>query len=129
MNQNFIQFIKYVFYGVIAALLNTLLYVFFTRLFELSTVFSTSLAWILANVFAFFCNQIFVFSAGNKKLFQLFLALFIFLISRLLSGLGDVLTMFIFVDKLTFPDIPVKIISSAFFGFINYLLGKFLIFK
>jgi hypothetical protein len=37
--------------------------------------------------------------------------------------------MFFFVDKLTFPDIPVKIISSGFFGFINYLLGKFLIFR
>ena len=37
--------------------------------------------------------------------------------------------MFFFVDKQKLPDIPVKIISAGFFGFINYLLGKFLIFK
>ena len=129
MNKNIIQFIKYVFFGVIAALLNTLLYVFFTRIFGFSTVFSTSLAWILANIFAFFCNQILVFSVNNKKLPQLVLALFIFLFSRLISGLGDVLTMFFFVDKQKLPDVPVKVISSAFFGFINYLLGKFLIFR
>ena len=129
MNQNFIQFIKYVFYGVIAALINTLLYALFTRIFEFSTVISTAFAWFLANVFAFFCNQIFVFPGANKKFLQLILALLIFLFSRLISGLGDVLTMFFFVDKQKLPDIPVKVFSSAFFGFINYLLGKFLIFK
>lgn len=129
MNKTFLQFLKYVFYGVIAALINTLLYAFFTRIFNFSTVLSTGIAWILANIFAFFCNQLFVFPGANKKFSQLIIALFIFLISRLLSGLGDVLTMFFFVDKLTFPDIPVKIISSGFFGFINYLLGKFLIFR
>jgi hypothetical protein len=37
--------------------------------------------------------------------------------------------MFFFVDKKNLPDIPVKIISAGFFGFINYLLGKFLIFR
>ena len=129
MNKTFLQFLKYVFYGVIAALLNTLLYAFFTRVFDLSTIFSTSVAWLLANIFAFFCNQFFVFPDANKKFTQLIIALFIFLFSRLLSGLGDVLTMFFFVDKLQFPDIPVKVFSSGFFGFINYLLGKFLIFR
>lgn len=129
MNKTFLQFLKYVFYGVIAALLNTLLYAFFSRVFDFSTVLSTGIAWLLANIFAFFCNQLFVFPGANKKISQLIIALFIFLVSRLLSGLGDVLTMFFFVDKLNFPDIPVKIISSGFFGFINYLLGKFLIFR
>ena len=129
MNKTFLQFIKYVFYGVIAALINTLLYAFFTRFFNFSTVLSTGIAWILANIFAFFCNQLFVFPGANKKISQLIIALFIFLFSRLLSGLGDVLTMFFFVDKKNLPDIPVKIISSGFFGFINYLLGKFLIFR
>ena len=129
MNKTFLQFLKYVFYGVIAALINTLLYAFFTRIFNFSTVLSTGIAWILANIFAFFCNQLFVFPGANKQFSQLIIALFIFLISRLLSGLGDVLTMFFFVDKQKLPDIPVKIISAGFFGFINYLLGKFLIFK
>ena len=75
MNKNFIQFIKYVFYGVIAALINTLLYALFTRVFDFSTVISTAIAWLLANVFAFFCNQIFVFPGANKKFLQLILAL------------------------------------------------------
>ena len=118
MNKNFLQILKYVFYGIIAALLNTLLYAFFTRVFDLSTILST-----------FFCNQLFVFPGANKKTSQLIIALLIFLFSRLLSGFGDVLTIFFFVDKKNLPDILVKIISAGFFGFINYLLGKFLIFR
>lgn len=129
MSERFIEMLKYVFFGVLAALINTLLYAFFTRIFSLSTLVSTAIAWLLANIFAYFANKIFVFNDGKKQIGKILIALGIFLFSRLISGLGDMLTMSVFVDKLRWPDIPVKITSSFLFGVINYLLGKFIIFK
>lgn len=117
------------FFGILAALVNTILYACFTRLFSLSTLISTGFAWLLANIFAFFANKWFVFKDGKKSFVKTIIALGIFLFSRLISGFGDMLTMSVFVDKLHYPDIPIKITSSFVFGIINYFLGKFVIFR
>lgn len=148
------EFIKYVFWGVLAAGVNTGGYALFTRIFHFGIVTSTVFAWLAANIFAFFCNLFFVFSGnenktlstinskepvphkksnavpGNNKKWQSILSgLLFFLFTRLAGGAGDTGVMYIFCELLYYPDLPVKIISAGFWGILNYLLGKFLIFK
>lgn len=147
------EFIKYVFWGVLAAGVNTGFYALLTRGFGFKIVPSTVFAWLTANVFAFFCNLLFVFTeknsentggkdkkreggqesekkdSGRKNPAVLFSGLLFFLFSRLIGGAGDTAVMYIFCDILQYPDLPVKILSAGVWGILNYLLGRFVIFK
>lgn len=149
----FWEFIKYVFWGVLAAGVNTGFYALLTRVFGFKIVPSTVFAWLTANIFAFFCNLLFVFNekskenAGDKdkkreggqksevncsggiKPNGLFLSLLFFLFSRLIGGAGDTAFMYFFCDFLQYPDLPVKILSAGVWGVLNYLLGRYIIFK
>ncbi|MCR4790256.1 MAG: GtrA family protein [Treponemataceae bacterium] len=120
---------KYTLFGFIAGSLNTLFYIFFTRVTHFEVVPSTIIAWFLANIFSYYMNKIIVFKTEKRTFKQEVKALFVFLFSRLVSGIGDSLSMFIFVKKLGLEDILVKIISCTVFGIVNYLLGKFVIFS
>ena len=127
--KDFIQFLTYGVFGFLAGAANAAFYALFSHVCHISTIFSTMIAWLLANLFSYFCNEFIVFR-NNKKTFLKFLgALAFFLFTRLISGGGDVITMYVFVDILGFNDILVKIISTTVFGFLNYILGKFIIFK
>ncbi|MBP5238884.1 MAG: GtrA family protein, partial [Clostridia bacterium] len=55
-------------YGAIAGGINTLLYFVFTRYLHITTVIATSLAWLFANLFSYYMNQIFVFKIQKRHI-------------------------------------------------------------
>lgn len=122
--------LRYVIWGVLAALINVIFYYCFTRFMHMHTVLSTALAWLVANLFAFWVNKVFVFKLNSyARLSTLLFSCFYFLLSRLISGLCDTLAMFYFVDVLHCKDMVIKVTVGAFLGILNYILGKTIFFK
>lgn len=128
--KDFFEALRYVIWGVLAALINVFFYYCFTRFLHINTVLSTAFAWLVANLFAFWVNKVFVFKLRSYvRVSALLFSCFYFLLSRLISGLCDTLAMYYFVDVLQFKDMVVKISVGAFLGVLNYILGKTIFFK
>ena len=125
------DFLLYCVFGAMATAVNMLSYELFYRVLEVENVISVALSWFLAVTFAFFTNKYIVFKkeSGASMRFNILSELGYFYLCRLLSGVLDVVIMFIAVDILSYNHTLWKFISNLVVGLCNYLAGKFFIFS
>ncbi|MGX8127569.1 GtrA family protein [Clostridioides difficile] len=121
--------ILYLFFGAFTTLVNIVSYLFFTRVILFNFMVANALAWILAVLFAYVTNKFFVFESKIIKLRFLFKEFLSFVSFRLLSGIVEMVTMYIMIDLLFVNDIIVKIFTNIFVIILNYLFSKMIIFK
>lgn len=122
------KFILYIVFGVLTTLINLASYFIFSKVFKFGTVFSTCVAWLFAVLFAFVTNRKWVFDSKNNKFLSKFNELIKFLACRILTGILDVLIMYIFVDIFKLNDIFMKLLSNVIVIIANYFASKYLIF-
>jgi len=118
----------YLFFGGCTTLVNIIAFYIFRQL-HISTYVSNVIAWLVAVIFAFITNKLFVFeSKGNsfKESFQECLSFFVF---RVISLLFDMGIMYVLIDVLKFNEMVSKIFSNIFVVIINYIFSKLFIFK
>ena len=84
------------------------------------------ISWIIAVIFAYFANRIFVFKSKEKNIKKEATS---FIGSRILTLLLDMLTMFIIVTILHINDKIGKIISQILVIIGNYIISKLFVFK
>lgn len=120
--------ISYLFFGVCTTAVNIFSY-YVCRLLGLNTAVSTVVAWLLAVLFAYVTNRIFVFESENKSLKSVARETISFFSCRAVTGIIDLIIMVVFVDFLCFDDIIMKIISNIIVIVLNYLASKLWIFK
>ncbi|MBQ8298966.1 MAG: GtrA family protein [Clostridia bacterium] len=121
--------ISYLFFGVCSTLINIITYYLAAHILELSTIVSTVIAWIVAVIFAYITNKIWVFECKSWKLEVLIKEATSFFACRILTGLLDVIIMTVFVDVLLFNDMLIKIISNVIVIILNYIASKLIVFK
>lgn len=121
--------ILYIFFGGITTLINIVTYYISYNILGIENVLSTIIAWIFSVIFAFFTNKVWVFESKSwdKSIFVKELLSFISV--RLLTGLVDVLIMYIGVDILNYNGLLMKILSNVFVLVSNYIGSKLFIFK
>ena len=122
-------FIIYMVFGFLATLLETFSYWLFYEVIGLSNMVSTVIAIFITITFAFFTNKIFVYKSKAWSLNPLIKEILSFYWFRILTGLFNMLFMYITVDKLSWWPVGMKAIAAIMVGIMNYLLGKFIIFK
>ena len=129
MKNNFFKKYKepllYIVFGIATTLVNFITYFLLSKL-DFSTAISTSLAWLLAVLFAFFTNRKYVFEASKNGFLR---QLFGFFSMRIATGVLDVLIMIVLVDFLEFNDLLIKLLSNVLVIILNYIFSKFLVFK
>ncbi len=87
------------------------------------------IAWILAFIFAFITNKLFVFESMSWET-QIAMKEFVgFLSARLATGILDTVLMWLFVSIISLDDTLSKIIINILVIIINYIASKFFIFK
>lgn len=121
--------ISYLFFGVCTTVINVVIYNILYSHLQMSNVLSTSIAWMLAVVFAFVTNKLFVFESPSWKLGVLKHELISFFGCRLLTGVMDVAIMYLMVDCLNQNAMLWKVISNVFVITLNYLASKLIIFR
>lgn len=119
------QLIIYGIVGVITTLIDIIVYWLVSRFMFIPVVPSTIIAWVVAFIFAYWANRIFVFHSHNAVLSEAFY----FFICRLSTGILDVLIMYVFADVLAFHDVSVKVISNIIVIVLNYIASKLFIFR
>lgn len=129
MNKKNKEIISYIFFGGLTVFINIVAYWIFYNYLNLSLVLSNTLAWIVAVIFAFITNKLFVFNSKIATKAQFFKEISSFFMFRLLSYLIDMSMMFFMVTSLSINDMISKIIVNIVVIIFNYIASKLFIFK
>lgn len=121
--------IRYVFWGALTTLVNYIAYYFFVEFICMQYLYATVLAWLVAVIFAYIVNKIFVFNNVDFKLKQVLREGSAFVSSRLLSGGLEVLQMYVFVSLFSFNDKFSKVVVGIVVVIINYIFSKMILSK
>lgn len=129
-NQQMIrETIAYLFWGGITTIINIAVFLLIRQIPGMPAVVANIIAWSVSIIFAFITNRHFVFNSGKLHGFPLPVQFAFFILTRLLSGSIETLTVFLMIDILLFADLPVKIFSNGLIIVINYIAGKLLVFR
>ena len=129
------EIIDYLFWGVMTTCVSWLTYIGAIRLFGFSVAVSNALSWTLATIFAFVVNKLFVFHSTSFGLKLVFRELFLFVSSRFVTGLFEIISVPLLVDHgfnfslLGTKGLLTKIIVSFIVVVMNYCISKLLIFR
>ncbi|RRD95408.1 GtrA family protein [Clostridiales bacterium COT073_COT-073] len=123
------EFLRYGIVGTTTTIINTYTYHILARMLGIHYLVSTIAAWVVAVLFAFFANKLFVFRQKDMAANVVAKEFVSFITARLATGVLDVVIMWLGVSILHQNDLIIKIISNVIVIILNYVLGKFLVFK
>ncbi len=125
------EMISYVLCGAATTAVNYAVY-FLVRVFfpaDYGILIAQVIAWIVAVLFAYVVNKVFVFDSPGWDRVTLFKEFIPFLTARLLSFGFDTLFVYVTVGILDWNEPLMKILSNIFVLLANYFASKYIIFK
>lgn len=121
--------VLYLFFGGVTTLVNIVVYLFCTELFHIHYLVSNVAAWVLAVLVAYVTNRIWVFESDKRSARAIVLEFGLFVSARLLSGVSDMVTMFLCVDIIGMNGLAAKIIANVVVVVLNYVFSKWIVFR
>ena len=118
----------YLFFGGCTTLVNIIAFKIF-RICKVGLYLSNGFAWVLAVLFAFITNKLFVFESREKNFKKTLKEAISFFIFRVISLLFDMGFMYLMIECFHWDELVAKIISNVFVIIINYVFSKLFIFK
>lgn len=95
----------------------------------MENVVANIIAWLFAVIIAYITNKIRVFESKSLDIKKLLYELISFFRCRIITGIVDLIIMYIAVDEMQLNAIVMKIIVNIVVIVSNYLASKYLIFK
>lgn len=123
------QTILYLTFGVLSTIVNIVTYVVCTRNLKIEFLISNWIAWIVAVLFSYITNKFFVFESKETNIKFLIKEFASFLSCRILSGITEMILMYIMISLMSLNDFIVKIISNVVVVILNFIFSKLIIFK
>ena len=118
----------YLFFGGCTTLVNVAVYGLCAHAADLSTTWSTVIAWVASVLFAYLTNRTWVFESRAKTAPYVLREMGYFFLCRLATGILDLAVMYVCVDRLGLPDMPVKLLSNVVVVILNYVASKLFVF-
>lgn len=118
----------YGFFGGLTTAVNIASY-YFLR-FAFSVQISTMLAWLIAVLFAYITNKIFVFESKQETALLLLKEFLLFIAARIFSGIFEFSAMTILVkdDTEKQTEMIIKVIVTILVIVLNYVFSKLIVF-
>ena len=120
------EIINYLIFGGLTTLISIVTYALFAKVFHIDYLISNVLSWIIAVLFAYITNKIFVFESKSKKNIKEITSFFFF---RIISLIMEMIILYVFVDMLHIDDLVTKIIAQIIVIVSNYVFSKVFVFK
>ncbi len=120
---------RYLVFGALSTVINIVVFAICAKFVNLSTAISNTIAWIVAVLFAYVTNKIYVFNSKTSELRNLAREIISFFSARIVTLVIETAFLWIVIDKLGFNDILMKIISNIIVIILNYVFSKIFIFK
>ena len=118
----------YLVFGVETTMINILIYCFCYYKLICNNIISSIISWGVSVLFAYVTNKIYVFDSKCDRVYLILKELFLFAMCRVLTGVLDLVMMYIFVDIFNGVAWQVKVISNIFVIVCNYIAGKYVVF-
>ena len=109
-----------------------LLYLFFgvlTTVVSINELIANVISWVLAVLFAFFTNRIWVFAAPTKTVEEFMKQLVSFAGGRVLTLVIEEIILLVFITMLHFNSMLIKFIAQVVVIILNYVISKLLVFR
>ena len=119
----------YLVFGVLATVVNYIVYLPCYNLLHLSSAVSNVIAWAAAVAFAYVTNKPFVFHSHDWSAKTVVPELTKFIGTRLGSGGLETLVLLVFVDLLKGNGNVWKLLTSVLVVVLNYIGSKLLVFR
>ena len=123
------QIIVYGICGLITTLINIVSFYICRTILGIELIPSNTIAWILAFIFAFFSNKIWVFGSKKWEGKEVIGEMVGFLIARLATLLLDMVLIVVLVDFLHWNELFSKVLISAIVIVTNFLASKMVVFR
>ena len=123
------EIINYLIFGGLTTLVSILIYALFAKIFLINYLISNVLSWIIAVMFAFITNKLYVFESKSKDKKIVFKEITNFFFFRIVSLIIEMIIMYVFVDLLSIDDLITKIIAQIIVILSNYIFSKVFVFK
>ena len=121
--------ILYGIFGVLTTIINIATYAVCYKVIGIANVPSDIIAWLVAVLFAFVTNKLWVFDSKSMDKNTVISELIKFMCARLATGVLDVIIMYVGVDVMHGPDVILKVASNIIVIILNYVLSKLVVFK
>jgi len=115
----------YLFLGITVVVVDTVLSLVLTKVLINATIANT-IAWVLSTFTGFNLFRYFYFDRTNNKYINEMMKFFP---TRLVPLALRALVVYIFVDSMGVPQLPVKLILVPVEAIINYITSKLIVFK
>lgn len=123
------EVLMYLFFGVLTTVVSIASYALFNVAMGINELISNVLSWILAVLFAFFTNRIWVFASPTKTVREFFEQLVTFSGGRLVTLGIEELIIFVFVTILHFNSMLIKFVAQVVVIVLNYVISKLVVFR
>lgn len=123
------EVLLYLFFGGLTFVISIASYAVFTAGFGWNELIANLFSWVLAVLFAFLTNRIWVFQAathGRRAFVQQMVAFFG---GRVLTLVVEEIILLVFITWLGFPGMLVKITAQIIVIVLNYIISKVIVFK
>lgn len=121
--------ITYAIAGALTTLVNYGAYYIFCNKIGIENLIANIIAWIIAVIFAYIVNDIWVFRAHKENIWLEAVKVAKFFGARLLSLAVEEAGLFVFVDLLTWNNLAVKAVLAIIVIILNYFFSKLYIFN
>lgn len=125
LDDKYKEIVDYIIIGVCTTIVSIVSYYLF-RIVISNYLVCTILSWIVSVTFAYITNRSIVFHSKEKNIIKEFI---VFVGSRILSLLLEMLFMFILVDLVNVGDRLSKILVQFIIIVLNYIFSKIFVFK
>ena len=119
------KFWVYCFLGFCSTIINIFFYSFFTSILSIDKLIGNILAWLVGGVLSFAIYRYLYFDKTNNSFIN---ELIKFYTGRLVSLLVEELSVFIFIVKLCYNDILIKVLTKIVTAIFNYFFSKLIVF-
>ena len=123
------EVVLYVFFGGCTTLINLAVYWVLRNILKMGIVPADVIAWIMAVLFAYVTNKIWVFESKTNKAADILKEVISFFAARLFSLGFEVVFLLITVEHFGWNDIIMKLIANIAVIVMNYVFSKLLIFR
>ena len=123
------EIIDYIIFGGLTTLVNIVAFFIFETLLDWPYLMGNAVAIVLSILFAYITNKLFVFRTSNMTFNENMIEFLKFIGFRLISGLADMVAMWLLVDLISIDTNIAKLLTQFIIVTLNYIFSKLFIFK
>lgn len=119
------EIINYLVCGFLTFMVSMFIYTLFSEILKINVLVSNVITWMIAVYFAFAINKKFVFESNKKVTGELIQ----FYGGRIVTFFVEQAILYIFIIRLSFDNLIIKLIAQVVIIILNYIISKFIVFK